>query len=551
MLDQPYDLVPLGRVWEFPHDQAAILMAEIDRLFRDAQVPIFGRRPGNVDRELIAFPVDYEIDWLGQRSLRGADYCEPRASRPVDFSAPWRKEYDRDVFEDLVIPRAHWNQLARKLSLPEALPSQSPVLGNAAPAEQEPRGSAISQEPDVWLTPAQALYFLVMGGDNLVEIARLPHDVVIGALMRIQSVAVPLSPDAGPEERAAALKEVKELLAAAGPNPYSRAIKWRDNLLATGLVAAEGRRTPFSLYESIKPVEFSDLRLAGSHAENARRDIVFYNVRMSGSGLWKARHQAVASDDMAPSIDPAKALSDQLPPHTLPERSNAALGRRAVPEPDSIPLIEAVHELRITCSTDLRSAISKIVDMLSTGQLPPADALVDGVPAKIDPRWWWAAVVEYPNSSAAFNLIIDAEPRLTRATEIALDRRAWERQRSRIAASAQQGETSGEPVLADMGEPHPSTHPESAQSPARASAPRLRVPDVEVRKWYEETYIPECQTAGKRPSEAKDWAKAKLKFGNKVRRNQIRELRHALAPDDWRIQGRRPSSPNSAENSAE
>lgn len=102
-----------------------------------------------------------------------------------------------------------------------------------------------------------------------------------------------------------------------------------------------------------------------------------------------------------------------------------------------------------------------------------------------------------------------------------------------------------------MGEPHPSTHPESGQSPARASAPRLRAPDVEVRKWYEGTYIPECQTAGKRPSEAKDWAKAKLKFGNKVRREQIRGLRHDLAPDDWRIQGRRPSSTNSAKNSAE
>jgi hypothetical protein len=102
-----------------------------------------------------------------------------------------------------------------------------------------------------------------------------------------------------------------------------------------------------------------------------------------------------------------------------------------------------------------------------------------------------------------------------------------------------------------MVEPQPSAHPESAQSPARASPPRLRAPDVEVRKWYEGTYIPACQTAGKRPSEAKDWAEAKLKFGNKVRRNQIRDLRHALAPDDWRIQGRRPSSPNSAENSAE
>jgi hypothetical protein len=545
VLDQPCDLVPLGRVWEFPHDQAAILMAEIERLFRDVQAPLFGRRPGNVNRELIAFPVDYEIDWLGQTNSRGEDYCEPRACRRVDLSAPWRKEYDRDVFEDLVIPRAQWNQMARKLGLSEALPSQSPVIGSAAPAAEEPRGSEMLHG-DIWLTPTQAVYFFVTG-DNLIEVSRLSLEVVIGRLARIQSASVPLSSDAGPEERAAALKEVKELLAAAGPNPSSRAIKWRDNLLATGLVAAEGRRTPFSLYESIKPVEFSDLQLAGSHAENATGDVVFYNVRLSGSGLWKARQQAVASNDTAPSIEAAKAPSDQLPPHTLPERSNAAPGRRAVPEPDSIPLIEAVHELRITCNPDLRSAISKIVDMLSTGQLPPADALVDGVPAKIDPRWWWAAAVEYPNSSAAFNLIIDAEPRLTRATEIALDRRAWERQRSRIAATAQQGEASGEPMLADMGEPQPSTHPESAQSPARASAPRLRAPDVEVRKWYEGTYIPECQTAGKRPSEAKDWAKAKLKFGNKVRRNQIRELRHALAPDDWRIQGRRPSSPNSAE----
>jgi hypothetical protein len=134
MLDQPHDLVSLGRVWEFPHDQAAILIAEIERQFRNSQVPIFGRRPGKVDRELIAFPIDYEIDWLGQRSLRGADYCEPRACRRVDLSAPWRKEYDRDVFEDLVIPRAHWNQIARKLSLSEAIASDDmapPVIESA------------------------------------------------------------------------------------------------------------------------------------------------------------------------------------------------------------------------------------------------------------------------------------------------------------------------------------------------------------------------------------------------------------------------------------
>jgi hypothetical protein len=111
---------------------------------------------------------------------------------------------------------------------------------------------------------------------------------------------------------------------------------------------------------------------------------------------------------------------------------------RAVPAPASIPLIEAVHELHVICNVDLRSAIIKMVDLLSTGQLPPADALVDGAPAKIDPRWWWAGAVEYPNSSAAFNLLVDGEPRPTRATEVSLDRSAWERRKSQIAPPKQQ-----------------------------------------------------------------------------------------------------------------
>jgi hypothetical protein len=85
---------------------------------------------GKWTRELIAFPIDYEIDWLGRRSLREAYYCEPRACLRVDLSGPWRKEYDRDVFEDLVIPRSHRNQIARKLGIFEALSSQSPVMGS-------------------------------------------------------------------------------------------------------------------------------------------------------------------------------------------------------------------------------------------------------------------------------------------------------------------------------------------------------------------------------------------------------------------------------------
>ena len=108
-----------------------------------------------------------------------------------------------------------------------------------------------------------------------------------------------------------------------------------------------------------------------------------------------------------------------------------------------------------------------------------------------------------------------------------------------------------EPVPAGTVKLQPLTHPESGQPPTRAGTPRPRALDTEVRGWYEGTYIPECQAADKRPSEEEDWAAAKLKFGDKVRRDQIRNIRRDLAPEDWRKQGRRPSSKKSADNSAE
>ena len=102
------------------------------------------------------------------------------------------------------------------------------------------------------------------------------------------------------------------------------------------------------------------------------------------------------------------------------------------PQTETISLIEAIHELRVLRDTDLRSAISEMNDLLATGQLPQADGLIDGVPTKIDALWWWSSTnFEYPNSSVVFNLVADGEPRPTRATEIRLDRSAWERQKAR------------------------------------------------------------------------------------------------------------------------
>jgi hypothetical protein len=161
----------------------------------------------------------------------------------------------------------------------------------------------LSHGPDIWLTPIQGIYFLVTG-DNPVEVAHRSDDVLTITLGKTRSVFVPLSAEAGPEERAAAIEEAKERLGTVRENPSAAAKEQLDYLLAAGLVAAQGRRTLSSPYEIIEPIEFSELRLAGSNLVNASRDIVFYNVRLSSRDLDKARRRLMASDDMTRESSP-------------------------------------------------------------------------------------------------------------------------------------------------------------------------------------------------------------------------------------------------------
>jgi len=127
---------------------------------------------------------------------------------------------------------------------------------------------------------------------------------------------VPLSSDAGPEERTTALNALKEQLRVSPESPFLAATKWRDYLLGTGQAVAQGRRTPRALYETIEPVEFCGLTVAGPHAVNRRGEIGFYDVRISGRDLWEARQAAVAaiaaveikpddtSEELRPASDP-------------------------------------------------------------------------------------------------------------------------------------------------------------------------------------------------------------------------------------------------------
>jgi hypothetical protein len=67
--------------------------------------------------------------------------------------------------------------------------------------------------------------------------------------------------------------------------------------------------------------------------------------------------------------------------------------------------------------------------------------------------------------------------------------------------------------------------------------------DDELGRWYAERVKKSEPT-----SEATDWEAARLKFGQRVRRDQVRDLRRDLAPKEWRQQGRRRKA---AANSAE
>ena len=161
----------------------------------------------------------------------------------------------------------------------------------------------MSRGPDIWLTPIQGVYFLVTG-DNPVEVAHRSDDVLTIALGKTRKVFVLLSAEAGPEERAAAIREAKERLRTVRENPSAAAKKLLDHLLATGLVAAQGRRTLSSPYEIIEPIELSELRLAGSSLVNASWDTVFNNIRLSGWDLDIARRRLMGSDDTARESSP-------------------------------------------------------------------------------------------------------------------------------------------------------------------------------------------------------------------------------------------------------
>jgi hypothetical protein len=204
----------------------------------------------------------------------------------------------------------------------------------------------MSQLSDVWLTPVQAVYFLATG-DNLIDVVNRSDEVLIGSLARIPSSSVDLLAEAGPDERDVALKKLKEQLALSRKMPAVDLNKLLDTLLKTGLVAAQGRRTLSTPYETINPVEFSDLKLAGMRAEDASGNVVYIKMQLSGSDLMRAqqelrapyyiaRQAALAPDERV--VPPETGAPDSQPPSATPGpvAPAAAMKRRRGPAKNSI-----------------------------------------------------------------------------------------------------------------------------------------------------------------------------------------------------------------------
>ena len=74
----------------------------------------------------------------------------------------------------------------------------------------------------------------------------------------------------------------------------------------------------------------------------------------------------------------------------------------------------------------------------------------------------------------------------------------------------------------------------------RMPAARLQTNDVEIKKWYVDTWLPECQRTGRTPSREDDLEAARAEFGNfRKARDFMRVLRRELAPSTWSSKGRR------------
>ena len=123
-MSEPEYPVPLGRVFlrkdgPSPDERTYVnsLIELIDHKYQRHDFPVFGRRPGRIERERI-WPNDHTIDWTGQPT-NTEDYCSVGAFKRglENWCGPSKRADIDDMFEDLVIARDDWDSILAEIEL--------------------------------------------------------------------------------------------------------------------------------------------------------------------------------------------------------------------------------------------------------------------------------------------------------------------------------------------------------------------------------------------------------------------------------------------------
>ena len=156
------------------------------------------------------------------------------------------------------------------------------------------------------------------------------------------------------------------------------------------------RMTALELLKHVMRVESCDRLSAISQIEDAARINAFRWVRRGSNSwgwdgaeafrddvlrLWSEDKSAAIQDAPTPRRNPGIAAERSETPLRCSTLCESAMKPRSVTSLPSqsapVLLIMAIHDLRVIRNSDLHSVISEMIDMLATGQLPPASALID------------------------------------------------------------------------------------------------------------------------------------------------------------------------------
>ena len=204
-MTEAISLIPLGIIHSDSYDYCRKpLMELIDAEWRAGRLTLWGyERGANWNKgKPIPYPdnLELELDWVaGPGRTEGANprfpglacYCDVGAFHRTNPKAYfWTELLIASVDLDRLrgeVPETAWREVQEWRNTmgytpTGRAPNEAAVVGITG---HRASGDAMPYRQDIWLTPAQAVYFLVTG-ENLADVARLSEAIVLVRLARHQ-----------------------------------------------------------------------------------------------------------------------------------------------------------------------------------------------------------------------------------------------------------------------------------------------------------------------------------------------------------------------------